>query len=61
VRNGTRQRIASVSDTDASKPSVAMLVNSIELRAADFDLREVIPLQHQAVAREDRRTRGAGL
>jgi hypothetical protein len=38
-----------------------MLVNSIELRAADFDLREVIPLQHQAVAREDRRTRGAGL
>ena len=31
-------------DTDASEAPVAMIVNSSELRAAGFDLREVIPL-----------------
>jgi hypothetical protein len=38
-----------------------MIVNSSELRAADFDLREVIPLQLEAVARGGRRNRGAAL
>ncbi len=32
-------------DTDASEAPVAMIVNSSELRAAGFDLREVLPLQ----------------
>jgi hypothetical protein len=32
-------------DTDASEAPVAMIVNSSELCAAGFDLREVIPLQ----------------
>ena len=31
-------------DTDASEDPVAMIVNSSELSAAGFDLREVIPL-----------------
>jgi hypothetical protein len=48
-------------DTDASEAPVAMIVNSSELRAAGFDLREVIPLQPEAVARGARRTRGAAL
>jgi hypothetical protein len=38
-------------DTDASEAPVAMIVNSSELRAAGFDLREVIPLQLEAAAR----------
>jgi len=38
-----------------------MIVNSSKLRAADFDLREVIPLQLEAVVRGGRRTRGADL
>ncbi len=37
------------------------LVNSSELRAAGFDLREVIPLQLEAAARGGQRTRGAAL
>ena len=45
-------------DTDASPAPVAMIVNSSELRAAGFDLREVLPLQLEATAR---RTRGAAL
>jgi hypothetical protein len=40
---------------------VAMIVNSSELRAAGFDLREVIPLQLEAAARGAWRTRGAAL
>jgi hypothetical protein len=36
-----------------------MIVNFSELRSAGFDLREVIPLQLEAVARGGRRTRGA--
>ena len=35
-----------------------MLVNSSELRAADFHLAEVRPLQLDSVARGGRRTRG---
>ncbi len=31
-------------DTDASEAPVARIVNSSELRAAGFDLREVLPL-----------------
>lgn len=48
-------------DTDASEAPVAMIVNSSELRAAGFDLREVLPLQLEAAARGARRTRGAAL
>jgi hypothetical protein len=44
--------------TGTSAP-VAMLVNSSELRVADFPLVEVRPLQHDVVARGGRRTRGA--
>jgi hypothetical protein len=36
-------------DTDASQAPVAMIVNSSELRATGVDLREVIPLQLEAV------------
>jgi hypothetical protein len=38
-----------------------MLVNSSELRAADFPLTEVRPLQLDAVARGGRRARGAAV
>ena len=38
-----------------------MLVNSSELRAADFPLAEVSPLQLDTVALGDRRTRGAAV
>ena len=48
-------------DTDASEAPVALIVNTSELRAAGFDLREVIPLQLEAVTRGDPRTRGAAL
>ena len=48
-------------DTDASEAPVAMIVNSSELCAAGFDLREVIPLQLEAAARGARCTRGAAL
>ena len=48
-------------DTDASEAPVAMIVNSSELCPTGFDLREVIPLQLESVARGDRRTRGAVL
>jgi hypothetical protein len=45
---------------DTSAP-VAMLVNSSELRAADFPLAEVRTLHLDAVARGRRRTRGAAV
>ncbi len=48
-------------DTDTSQDPVTMIVNSSELRAAGFDLREVLPLQLEAAARGTRRTRGAAL
>jgi hypothetical protein len=47
--------------TDDTSAPVAMLVNSSELCAADFPLTEVRPLQLDAVARGDRRTRGAAV
>ncbi len=48
-------------DTDASQAPVAMIVNSSELSAAGFDLRDVIPLQLEPLACGGRRTRGAAL
>jgi hypothetical protein len=48
----------SAGSDDTSAP-VAMLVNSRELRDADFPLTEVRPLQLDAVARGGRRVRGA--
>ena len=50
----------SAGSDDTSAP-VAMLVNSSELRAADFHLAEVRPLQLDAVTLGDRRTRGAAV
>jgi hypothetical protein len=38
-----------------------MIVNLSELRAAGFDLREVLPLQLEAAAPGGQRTRGAAL
>ncbi len=49
------------SDTDASEAPVAMIVNSSELRATGFDLREVLPLQLETVTRGGQSTRGATL
>ena len=48
-------------DADALQPPVAMLMNSSELRAAGFTLREVIPPALEAAARGGRRRYGAGL
>ena len=48
-------------DTDASESPVAMIVNSSELHAAGFDLREVIPLQLETEASGVRRTRDTTL
>jgi hypothetical protein len=36
-------------DTDASEAPVAMIVNSLDLCSAGFDLREVMPLQLKEV------------
>ena len=47
--------------TDNASAPVAMLVNSSELRAADFHLAEVRSLQLNAVSRGDRRKRGASV
>jgi hypothetical protein len=47
--------------TDDTSAPVTMLVNSNELRAADFPLAEVRPLHLDAVARGGRRTRGAAV
>jgi len=44
-------------DTDASQSPVAMFINSSELRAPGFTLREVIPLE--AAARSGRHAAGA--
>ena len=48
-------------DTDALEAPVAMIVNSSELCAAGFDLREVLSMQLEAVARGARRMRGEAL
>jgi hypothetical protein len=50
----------SAGSDDTSAP-VAMLVNSSELRAADFHLAEVRPLQLDVVTLGGRRTRGAAV
>jgi hypothetical protein len=44
--------------TDDTSAPVAMLVNSSEMRVADFPLAEVRPLHLDTVDRGDRRTRG---
>jgi hypothetical protein len=44
-------------DTDASESPVALIVNSSELRATVFDLREVIPLQLEKVNDNEFRSR----
>jgi hypothetical protein len=49
------------SGTDDTRDPVVMFVNSSELRAADFPLAEVSPLQLDAVAHGGRRTRGAAV
>jgi hypothetical protein len=49
-----------VGSDDTSAP-VTMLVNSSELRAADFLLTEVSPLQLDSVVRGDRRARDAAV
>ena len=48
-------------DTDTSEAPVTTIVNSSELCAAGFDLREVLPLQLEAEARRGQRTRGVAL
>ena len=48
-------------DADASQPPIAMIINSSELRAAGFTLREVIPPALEAATRGGRRRYGAGL
>jgi hypothetical protein len=50
----------SAGSDDTSAP-VAMLVNSSELRATDFPLTEMSPLQLDVVAHGGRRTRGAAV
>ena len=48
-------------DVDTSQPPVAMLINSSELRAAGFKLKEVLPPALEAAARGGFQTRGEGL
>jgi hypothetical protein len=48
-------------DTHVSEDPVSMIVNSSELCAAGFDLREVIPLQLEEEARGGQRTHGVVL
>jgi hypothetical protein len=48
-------------DTDDSEAPVTMIVNSSELCATGFDLREVIPLELETAARGGQRTCGADL
>ncbi len=48
-------------DVDTSRPPVAILINSSELRAAGFKIKEVIPPTLEAATRGVLRTRGAVL
>ena len=48
-------------DADTSQPQVAMLINSSELLAPGFTLRELIPPALEAAARGGRRMYGPGL
>ena len=47
--------------TDNTSAPVVMVVNSIDLRSADFHLEEVRDLQLDSVARGDRRTLGVSV
>ena len=57
----TREEWDQTQDADASQPPVTMLINSSELRATGFTLREMIPPALEAAARGGRRRYGAGL
>jgi hypothetical protein len=48
-------------DVDTSRSPVAMMMNSIELCAVGYKLKEVIPPELEAVVRGGFRTRGEGL
>ncbi len=48
-------------DVDTPRSLVAMLINSSELQATGFKLKEVLPPALEAAARGGLRTRGAGL
>ena len=48
-------------DVDPNQPPVAMIINSSELRAAGFKLKELLPPELEQVARGGMQTRGAGL
>ena len=48
-------------DADANQPPVEMILNSSELRAAGFKLKDLLPPELEASARAGKRTRGAGL
>ena len=48
-------------DADETQPPVAMIINSIELRAVGFKLKEELPLELEAAARAVGHVRGAGL
>ena len=50
-----------IKDVDQSQTPAPMIINSSELRGADFNLQEVIPPGLEAAARSGRRMRGAGL
>ena len=58
--SGTRPRPRST-DADANQPPVEMILNSSELRAAGFKLKDLLPPELEASARAGKRTRGAGL
>ncbi len=49
------------SDVDTSRPHVSMLINSRELRVADFKIKEMFPPTLETDARGVIRTRGVGL
>ena len=48
-------------DADDSQPPAPMIINSSELRGADFNLQEGIPPELESAELLGRRTRGAGL
>ena len=48
-------------DVDTSRPPVDMLINSSELRATGFNLKEVLSPTLETVALGGMHTRGAGL
>ena len=50
-----------IKDADPTAPSVAMIVNSSEVRGAGFKLQELMPLELDSSVRAGPRTRGAGV